>query len=329
MFGYYLRLAFRNLRRNPGLTALMIGAVALGIAVCVMTLTMYRAMSGNPIWWKNDVLYAVTIDSWDPQQPYDEDKPELPPAQLTYRDAMALYRVRHPEAQGDHVQGRSASCRVDGQQVKPERVTTRVTTTDFFAMFDVPFQYGGGWTDAADDGPGARDRALAEDEREGSSAARTASARRMRWDDHEFRVVGVLDNWMPLPTFYDVNNGALEEPEDVYMPFGWNAALELGSAGNTNGWKPEDIKTYQDFLNSEMHLDPDVGRAAGRRRAASRFQAFLDNYAREQKQRGPLPAPAQQPPDERGPVADRQQGRRATTTACWSASPSPSSRCAW
>ena len=68
MFGYYLELAFRNLKRNPGLTALMIGAVALGIAVCVMTLTMYRAMSGNPIWWKNDVLYAVTMDFWDPQQ---------------------------------------------------------------------------------------------------------------------------------------------------------------------------------------------------------------------------------------------------------------------
>jgi hypothetical protein len=28
-----------------------------------------RAMSGNPIWWKNDVLYAVTMDFWDPQQP--------------------------------------------------------------------------------------------------------------------------------------------------------------------------------------------------------------------------------------------------------------------
>ena len=89
--------------------------------------------------------------------------------------------------------------------------------------------------------------------------------KRVRWNDNEFRVVGVRDDWMPLPTFYDVNNGALEEPEDVYIPFGWNAALELYSAGNTNGWKPEDIKSYQDFLASEMHLDPDVGRAAGRR----------------------------------------------------------------
>ena len=48
MFGYYLELAFRNLKRNPGLTALMIGAVALGIAVCVMTLTLVPRDVGQP-----------------------------------------------------------------------------------------------------------------------------------------------------------------------------------------------------------------------------------------------------------------------------------------
>jgi putative ABC transport system permease protein len=109
--------------------------------------------------------------------------------------------------------------------------------------------------------------------------------RRVRWNDNEFRIVGVRDAWMPLPTFYDVNNGALEEPEDAYIPFGWNAALELPSAGNNNGWKPEDIKTYQDFLNSEniwiqmwVELPDDDAR--------DRFQAFLDNYAMEQKSAG-------------------------------------------
>ncbi len=97
MFGYYLDLAFRNLKRNPGLTALMIGAVALGIAVCVMTLTMYRAMSGNPIWWKNDVLYAVTMDFWDPEEDYFDSKPGLPPQQLTYNDALAVYASDIPK----------------------------------------------------------------------------------------------------------------------------------------------------------------------------------------------------------------------------------------
>ena len=288
MFGYYLQLAFRNLRRNPGLTALMIGAVALGIAVCVMTLTMYRAMSGNPIWWKNDVLYAVTIDGWDPKEPYNEDKPELPPWQLTYRDATALYGVRHPEAQAHHAQG-DWRPGTRWRRSSPNARTTRVTTNDFFAIFDVPFQYGGGWTDAADKGPEPV-LVLSKKMNDKFFRGENSVGRRIRWDDREFRIVGVLDHWLPLPTFYDVNNGALEEPEDVYIPFGWSVPLELDSAGNTQGWKPEDIKTYQEFLASEtiwIQMWVELPDAAAR----ERFQAFIDNYAREQKHAGRFQRP--------------------------------------
>lgn len=283
MFSYYLQLAFRNLRRNPGLTALMIGAVALGIAVCVMTLTMYRAMSGNPIWWKNDVLYAVTMDFWDPQQPDNDDRPELPPTQLTYRDAMAVYRSDIPTRKVIMHKAMGILA-LDAQRVKPERVLTRVTTKDFFAMFDVPFQYGGTWTDAADTGPEpvmVISRRMNEKLFDGVNSV----GKQIRWNDHEFRVIGVRDDWMPLPTFYDVNNGNLEEGEDAYIPFGWNATLELPSAGNNNGWKPEDINSYQDYLNSEnvwiqMWVElPDTA-------ARDRFQAFLDGYALEQKKAG-------------------------------------------
>jgi putative ABC transport system permease protein len=283
MFGYYLQLALRNLKRNPGLTALMIGAVALGIAVCVMTLTMYRAMSGNPIWWKNDVLYAVTMDFWDPQEPAWDDKPHLPPEQLTYRDAMAVYASDIPERKV--IMHKAVGIlSVDGQQVKPERAATRVTTKDFFAAFDVPFQYGGTWTDAADSGPEPV-MVISRKLNDQLFAGANSVGQRIRWNDNEFRIVGVRDNWMPLPTFYDVNNGALEEPEDVYIPFGWSVALELDSAGNTNGWKPEDIKTYQQFLNAEVvwiQMWVELPDAAAR----DRFQTFLDNYGMEQKKAG-------------------------------------------
>ena len=283
MLGYYFQLAFRNLRRNPGLTALMIGAVALGIAVCVMTLTMYRAMSGNPIWWKNDVLFAVTMDFWDPQQAYFEDRPELPPEQLTYRDAMAVYASDIPKRKVI-MHKAIGIVSVDGQQVKPERALTRVTTKDFFELFDAPLQYGGTWTDAADTGPEPV-MVLSRKLNEKLFGGANSVGRRVRWNDSEFRIIGVRDHWMPLPTFYDINNGSLEEPEDVYIPFGWSAALELPSAGNNNGWKPEDIKTYQEYLASEniwiqMWVElPDTA-------ARDRFQAFLDNYSQDQKRAG-------------------------------------------
>jgi putative ABC transport system permease protein len=97
MYAYYVRLALKSFRRNQGLTALMLAAIALGIAVCIMTMTVYHAMSGNPIWWKNDRLYAVTMDNWDPSRPEDPQHPDLPPPQLTYRDAIYLLGSNIPE----------------------------------------------------------------------------------------------------------------------------------------------------------------------------------------------------------------------------------------
>src|SRR5579862_1769222 len=99
MLGYYTRLALKSFGRNPGLTALMVLAIACGIAVCIMTLTVYHAMSGNPIWWKNERLYAVTMDSWDANQGFTRGNAEthMPPPLMTYRDATSLMRSDIPE----------------------------------------------------------------------------------------------------------------------------------------------------------------------------------------------------------------------------------------
>src|SRR5580693_5618028 len=96
MQGYYLRLALKSFGRNPGLTALMVLAIALGIAVCIMTLTVYHAMSGNPIWWKNDRLYTVTMDNWDPNRGYRQDS-KGPPVEVTYKDSQYLMHSAIPE----------------------------------------------------------------------------------------------------------------------------------------------------------------------------------------------------------------------------------------
>ena len=79
-----------GLRRNPIVASLMIAAIALGVGMCITTLTVFRLMSGNPIEHRNDVLYAVTLDSWDPKESRYEKLPTLPPSELTWRDAKVV-----------------------------------------------------------------------------------------------------------------------------------------------------------------------------------------------------------------------------------------------
>src|SRR5687768_15283804 len=145
MLTYHLRLAVKSLRRNPVIAALMIGAIALGVGVCITTLTVYRLMSGNPIAHRNEVLYTVTLDSWDPKEAWDDERPELPPRELTYNDALAVQASDIPDRKVIMRKGAFVLDPVQTDGANPFLVEARLTTADFFAMFDVPFLYGSGW----------------------------------------------------------------------------------------------------------------------------------------------------------------------------------------
>ena len=64
MFNYYFSLAVRSLKRNIVLTVLMIAAIGVGIGASMTTLTVFRAMSGDPIPRKSHQLYAPQIDNF-------------------------------------------------------------------------------------------------------------------------------------------------------------------------------------------------------------------------------------------------------------------------
>ncbi|RPI15022.1 MAG: FtsX-like permease family protein [Lysobacterales bacterium] len=288
MFAYDLKLAIDSLKRTPGLSALMALAIALGIAVCAVTITIYHAVSSNPIPHRSQVLHAVTLDTWDVDRPYDEDEPENPPTLLTYRDATTLY--------GSGAAPRSLIMYKSGDLMLPERAgvkpfhaTLRITTHEFFAMFDVPFQHGGGWDAAADAGPQPL-AVLSAETNDKLFGGDNSVGRTVKIGSTEYRVAGVLEPWAPSPKFFDLNNGVFEDPEDVYLPFGWGRVLELPVHGNTQCWKSENQSSYTDFLNSEcVWLQawaelPDA-------RARERYQAHLDNYARSQKATGRMQRP--------------------------------------
>jgi putative ABC transport system permease protein len=289
MLGYYLRLASLSFRRTPGLTALMVLAIAAGISVCVMSLTLYHAISGNPIWWKSHQLYTVTMDNWGTDEPADDKHPEMPPPQLPFKDATYLAQSKIPAHRVVMFKTAGVVSTGDGAGPKadPLMSITRVTMADFFTMFDVPFKYGRGWNAAADEGPEPV-VVISQEINQKFFGGANSVGRTLRWNDREFRVIGVLDEWQPQPKFYDLNNGAFDSPENVYIPWRWGETLELESYGNVNCWKPENLSTFKEFLGSECvwtQMWVELPDAASR----ARMETLLDSYWDEQHKLGRFP----------------------------------------
>jgi putative ABC transport system permease protein len=290
MMGYYFRLAIASFRRTPGITALMVAAIAIGIGVCVMALTIYQSMSGNPIWWKSDQLYAVTMDDWSPNEPADTKRPSLPPNQLSYRDATAVWRSDIPRRKAIMYETNGI---ISGQgpngPIVPVNTTTRVTTADFFAMFDVPFRYGGGWDSQADTAP-APLIVLSAEMNDKIFGGANSVGRVVRWNDTEFRVAGVLDYWQPMPKFYDLNTGDFAATEQAFIPWGWSEALELPTFGSSSCWRPESLGTFTEFRLSNcvwIQAWVELPNSASR----SRMRAFIDAYTDNERKAGRFQRP--------------------------------------
>jgi putative ABC transport system permease protein len=291
MLGYYLRLAFKSFRRTPGLTALMVGAIAFGIAACIVTLTVYHTMSGNPIWWKNDVLYAVTMDSWDPKGAYDAAHPQMAPDQLTYQDASYLYRSNIPRRKALLTLVGGALSGAPDQSI-PLSVLTEATTAGFFRMFDVPFEYGGPWNAAADSGPEPV-IVLSREQNDKLFGGADSVGRVILWNNLSFRIVGVLNHWYPQPKFYNLTGGGSGDfgrPADAYVPFRWDAILHRWPGGSMGCWGSGHIDTFEEFLNSEcvwITLWVELPTAARR----ARFLDLMNAYWVEQHQQGRFQRP--------------------------------------
>jgi putative ABC transport system permease protein len=143
VFTYYLELAVRNLRRSPGLTALMMLAIGFGVAASMTTYSVFRGLAADPIPWKSSQLFVPQIDAWGPGHGENGE----PPTTLTYTDAMNLMR--------QHRASRQSAIIPMFRSIMPERsnqdnglIDTRgyAVYSEFFPMLDVPFQYGSGWS---------------------------------------------------------------------------------------------------------------------------------------------------------------------------------------
>ncbi len=284
MFRYYLKLGTLSIRANPALSALMVAAIAIGIGACMSIVTVRHVMSGNPVAHKNDLLYHVQLDNWNPDDPYED--PNEPPEQVTYLDATALHQAGRAFRQTISFKS-DRVVQPEDEDARPFQQEVRSTTADFFAMFDVPFEFGSAW-DANADRAEERVVVLSAAMNQRLFGGENSVGRMMAMNKEPYRVVGVLSEWRPMPKFYDLNNNPYEGAEEIYAPFSLAISGEWGSSGNNSCWKPLDGAGYEAYLASEciwIQMWVELSSASER----DNYLQFLDDYVEQQKTLGRFP----------------------------------------
>lgn len=285
MFSYYLRLAVLSMRKNAVLSSLMIIAIGLGIGACMTIITVNYIMSSDPIPHKSAQLFAVQLDTWSPHSPFQE--PDRPPDQVTYLDATRLMEAKRGFRQTANA-GAGYVVEPENQDIKPFQIRGRANFADFFAMFDTPFIYGGGW-DAEDDNSRALVTVLSRELNDRLFGGENSVGRSVRMAGQVFQVVGVMDDWSPIPRFYDLTTNPYAESAEAYVPFHTHVDNELPGSGNTNCWKPPG-DGLEAFLNSEcvwIQFWVELPSLAEQQA----YRDYLDSYANEQKALGRFERP--------------------------------------
>lgn len=286
MFRYYLLLGVRSLARNPILTALMVLTLAVGVAASITTLTILHVMSGNPIPHKSNRLLVPLIDNGPASSYVPGAQPD--DRQMSYRDAANLRKSGQGERRTAiyDVVGALESGRPD---LPVEQVNGLAVDSDFFTMFEVPFLHGSAWTRKDDDARG-RVVVLSKARSEKSFGQDNPVGKSLRLFGQDFRVIGVLDEWSPVPRYPRLINssgGALTGEDALYIPFATGIDLEMYNNASTSCSDGDRKPGYAGFLDSECTwIQFWFETAAAGDRAA--LHDYLRNYAAEQKRLGRL-----------------------------------------
>jgi putative ABC transport system permease protein len=280
MFAYYLDLALRSLKRSPGLTALMVLTIAFGVAASMTAWSVFRAVSGDPIPWKSSQLYVPQIDMWGPDAQRGGGAPDKgPPEALDYNDAVALMRDHRAKLQSPMYPIGPSVVPADAAK-HPIQTGGHAVFGEFFAMVDVPFQYGSGWS-AADDEHRAQVAVISGKLNDKVFDGANSVGKMLNVDGREYRVVGVTADWNPQPVFYDVvNSGAFAtDSEDLFLPFNTAIAANMPNQGNTNCIAVPKESGFEGLQHSSciwiaymVQLDDAA--------AALEYQNYLEGFAR-------------------------------------------------
>ncbi|MBB6187368.1 ABC transporter permease [Rhodanobacter sp. MP7CTX1] len=283
MFGYYLELALRSLRRSPGLTALMVLTIGFGVAASMTTYSVFRAVSGDPMPWKSSKLFVPQIDMWGPSGRASDGEP---PDAMDYTDAMKLMRDHRAKLQSAMYEISPSVVPADAGK-HPIHVSGHAVYSEFFPMLDVPFKFGSSWS-ADDDAQRAAVAVISSKLSQKLFGDANSVGKTVNVEGKDYRVVGVLNEWNPQPRFYDVvNNGGgfSTDFEDVFLPFQTAVQASIRNDGNTDCNATPAESGFLGLQHSSctwIAYMAELDDAA----AVTTYRQYLDGYAHDQQQAG-------------------------------------------
>ena len=285
MWGYYVALALRCSGRSKALTALVIVLLAFGVAACMVSYAVFRATTSDPLPAKSARLYVPQVDNFGPSHIWQNE----PPPTLSYVDAMALWQT-HKASRQTLLYPATWQVESDDGSTPTMSMSGDAVTADFFAMFDVPFRFGGGWT-ANDDVQRATVVVISRRLNDKLFGGQNSVGQAIRLDGHIFRIAGVLEDWNPKPRFFDLgtsDNTGFDDAGDIYIPFTRGIAMQKDST-TYSGCPTEsgvyDTSRWDARLTSECAwIDAWVELATPA--DVDRYREYLRHYAGEQQRLG-------------------------------------------
>ncbi len=280
MFGYYLDLALRSLKRSPGLTALMVLSIGVGVALAMTTWTLVRTMSSDPIPQKSAQLFVPTIDMWGPSARGKESGDDEPPAMLDYSTVMALLSDHraHFQSAAYWIQPTVIPAR-SGKH--PFGISGFAVSSELFPMLDVPFLHGSGWS-SADDATGAQVVVISSELNDQIFDGGNSVGKTLNLHGGSYRVAGVMRDWNPQPVYFDVpaNGGFMLKPISVLLPFNTAIAAQVTPHGSSDCNTARAEPGFAGLLHSSCVWISYIAQLDDAH-AVQTYQQYLEGFARK------------------------------------------------
>src|SRR4029077_18183325 len=194
----------------------MVAAIGFGIGTSMTSLSVSRAMSGDPIPKKSHQLFMVQIDSLGPEKRGARSEDGLN-EYMSYIDVNAIKDLHAAERQ-TRIYATYFNARPQDPKIKPVGLIAPSVDSDFFAMFDAPFKFGGPWG-RNEDSDGAPVVVISRKTNDKFFAGGNSIGKTITLGDGSYRVVGVLDTWPLVPRFYNLHIQPYGQIDEIFIPF--------------------------------------------------------------------------------------------------------------